>query len=306
MKPNRIVVVNTDWPELEKYCPNWQGMRAGLKRLGIPFKFVSCRPSLNVEEIFSFQPDLVIYALKDMITKHAAARRHIREKLPQAKIVMWYGDYRDESTGQERADCSDLDAMFISNDAQADYYKMIWRAPVVHFLPLGCEPLEQPVTDKKFAFDFVFIGGQITGTAFHSRARIIEDFKVNGGLTIVNSFEPQMRLRIFQAMPAIYSTAKISLDISHFTDVLRYTSIRYWEIPAFFGMPLTKRFPGCEEFYPENTRAYFDTFDEAMEKKNYYLTHEAERQKLITRAHERSSLHTYEQRFLQMFKILYT
>ena len=303
MKPTRIALIATDWPELERYCPNWNGMQIGLKRLEIPFKFISCRPTLNIEEVVKFKPDLIIYCLLDMV-KHAEWRAEIRRRLPDAAIVMWYGDYRDEKTTQIDANCSELDAMFVSNDNQAGYYSWKWNMKKVFFLPLGCEPLAEPRLDPKFSFPFVFIGGQIAEGAFHERASFIERFKIEGDLTIINSFEAPMRARIFKSMPAIYSSSKVCLDVSHFTDRIRYTSIRFWEIPAFWGFALTKRWPGCEEFYPSTIRTYFDTFEEAIEKKNYYLKHEAERQDMVAKAHKEAYNNTYDRRFLRMFSLL--
>ena len=303
MTPKRVTIIAADWPELEKYCPNWHGMKAGMERLGIPYQFVSCRPTLSIGPILAFQPDLVIYALRDMVL-HPEWRREIRDGLPDSKIVMWYGDLRNEKTGQMQADCSEMDAMFVSNDAQEKFYQTLWSMKKVFYLPLGCEPLKAPKYSKMYEFPFVFIGGQIPEGAFHARASEIENFKLKGGLTLVNSFEPKMRSRIYQAMPAIYSSSKVSLDVSHFTDIQGYTSIRFFEIPAFFGFALTKRFPGCEELYPEGTRVYFDTLEEAIEKKNYYLTHEKERAAIVAKGHEWSYNHTYKQRFEKMFSLL--
>jgi hypothetical protein len=230
-------------------------------------------------------------------------RARIKEENPGAKIVFWYGDLRNIHTGQIEADISDIDVMFVSNDAQAKFYKRLWQAKDVKFLPLGAEP-QEPTVDPKFAFDFVFIGGQITAGAFLDRSRKIQRFIDEGEVTVFNSFEPELRAKVFAKMPTIYSSSKISLDISHFTEINKYTSIRYWEIPAFNGFALTRRFPGCEEFYPENIRAYFSTFEEAMEKKKYYLTNEKERQEMVRLAHEHSFNHTYDKRFIEMFKYL--
>lgn len=303
MTPKRVVIIGTDYPDLEKYCPNWIGMQRGMERLGIPYKFVSCRPSLDVQGVIDYQPDLVIYGLKDMIMR-PQWRREIRAGLPDAKIVIWYGDLRNEQTTQTDADCSEIDAMFISNDAQEQFYKMKWRVPKVHFLPLACEPIPGAKRNNLYRFPFVFIGGQVTGSAFIHRASLIGRFKNEGNLTIINSFESPMRMKIFRAMPEIYSSSKVCLDISHFTDIKGYTSIRFWEIPAFWGFALTKRWPGCEEFYPEDTRVYFDTFEEAIEKKDFYVQHDTLRQKMVAKAHKLSYRHTYKERFLQMFQLL--
>lgn len=306
-QPKRVVLVAADWPELEKFCPNFNGMRRGLERLGIPYRFITCRGpgsdfKPDIDAIVDFEPELVVYCLRDMI-KRKEWRKEIRERLPAVPIVMWYGDFRDESTWQDDADCSKhIDCMFISNDAQEQYYKVKWRMPRVEFLPLGCEPIAEPQFDAKFALPFIFVGGQITGGPFYKRAHDIGRYKAHDQLLILNSFEPMLRAKIMRAIPRIYSSAKVALDISHFTDKQGYTSNRYWVIPANFGFALTKRWPGCTDFYPEDSRVYFDTYEEAIEKKNYYLEHETERLAMIAKARKHVDRHSYDKRFRAMFE----
>lgn len=303
MEPRRIVVIGSDYPDYELYCPHWQGIKVGLEKLGIPYLFASCRPTLDLEAIVAFQPDLVIYGLKDMI-KRSDWREELKARLPSTVFVIWYGDYRDQTTTQISANCSEVDAMFVSNNAQEEYYKAKWKVPAVHFLPLGSEPIPSPHKSKLYDFPFVFIGSQITGAPFHERASVIEKFKVHDNLTIINSFEAPVRKRIYKEMPAIYSSARVCLDVSHFTNVAGYTSIRYWEIPAFWGFALTQRWPGCEEYYPPETRAYFDTYEEAIELRDYYLQHDREREAMVHAAHKLSYNYTYTQRFKTMFSLL--
>lgn len=303
MRPKRIVVIGSTHPDYEQYCPHWLGIQAGLKRLGIPFAFISCRPDLNLNKVVAFDPDLIIYGLKDMVAKKEW-RAQLRERLPKAKIVIWYGDLRNAKTTQIDADCSEVDAMFVSNNAQEGFYQAKWKVKHVFYLPLGSEPLRQPSYNAKFAFPFVFIGSQLTDGFFIKRASEIENFKLQGKLTVINSFEPDMRRKIYQAMPAIYSSSKVCLDISHFTQIAGYTSIRFFEIPAFFGFALTKYFPGCEDLYPADTRVYFDTLEEALKLKDYYFKHETERRDILEKAHAWSYRHSYDKRFTAMFEML--
>jgi hypothetical protein len=273
MKPNRVAIIGTDYPTYELYCPNFVGMRDGLERLEIPYHLFCCRPSLDVQAVIDYKPDLVVYALLDMV-KHGDWRATIRKALPDAKIVMWYGDYRDSGTGYIRADMSEIDMMFVSNDAQNEWFERIWNVPKCHFLPLG-SPLFDVEPNQRYAFDFVFIGGVITGSGFLDRARIMWEYRNDHGLKIINGETPEMRAKVFKEMPTIYRSSKIVLDQSHFTDINRYTSNRFWIITGSGGFALTKRWPGCEEFYPEGTRAYFDTFEESLELRDYYLAHPA-------------------------------
>jgi spore maturation protein CgeB len=296
----RIVYIGATYPELELHCPNFKGVKAGLKRLGHPHLFLTCRPQFTeFETVKDFKPDIIIYGLLDMI-KHQDWRNRLKTENPQAKIVMWYGDLRLEDM-QIMADCRELDAMFISNDGQEKMYKKVWGVKEVHFLPLGAEPIDKPMFNPKYAFDFVFIGGKITSTHFMDRYKEINEFEKHG-LFVINSNLDKMRARIMEAMPEIYSSSKICLDISHFTNIDGYTSNRFWNIPAMHGFPLTKRFPMCEEMF--KNRVYFDTFEEALDKKDYYLTHETERLDIINKAHEESYNHTYDKRFLEMFNKL--
>jgi spore maturation protein CgeB len=75
-------------------------------------------------------------------------------------------------------------------------------------------------------------------------------------------------------------------------------------IPASQGFALTKRFPGCELLYSESERVYFDTFEEALDKRDFYLTHESERLKMVELGHKKSFEHRYDKRFKRMFELL--
>lgn len=305
MKPNRVAIVGADWPEYEKYCPNFVGMQLGLAEMGIEHQLFSCRPALNVEALIAYQPDFIVYGLLDMVKTHQK-RLIIRNALPDAKIVMWYGDLRNEDTTQIRADMSEIDGMFVSNAEQNEYYRNKWNVPECHFLPLG-SPLYSPVYKKQFDLDFIFVGATITGKGFLDRARIMLNLKEKG-LKIIDApaqKKPKLRATILKELPNLYYSAKISLDWSHFTDIEGYTSNRFWIITASGGFALTKRWPGCTDFYPEGTRAYFDTPEEALELRDYYLNHPEEREKICQAGYAHAIHHTYSKRFAKMFDVIY-
>lgn len=304
MKPKRVALVLSDYPELEKFCPNFNGMRKGLEDLKIPYKFISARPELNTEEIIEYQPDFIVYGLIDIL-KELGKCNAIRKACPNATIVFWYGDFRDKRTNFLRGNYSKLiDAMFVSNDAQSEFWKEHLRIPEVFYLPLGCTPIDKPRINEKFNFPFVFVGGLNGVRPFIERYNIVKEIMSKSDLKVISSYEPKLRKKVFESMPEIYSTAKVILDISHFTDVKGYTSNRYFIIPAYYGLPITKRFPGCEELYPSSIRPYFDTIDEALSLKDYYINHPKERLETIERLHLYSYNHTYDKRWLQMFDYL--
>lgn len=304
-RPKRVALIAADYPIYEKFCPSFTGMQDGLTALGIEHKLFTCRPTFDSVPVIEYEPDLVVYCLLDMV-KHKNWRDIIREGLPKSKIVMWYGDLRNDETGQVRAYMDEIDMMFVSNNAQNQFYEKIWRVPKCHFLPLGAT-VKNPLPNEKYKFDFIFLGARITGNAFMKRAIEIEKFR-DEGLKIIDADAarfPDLRAKILQEMPSLYRTAKISLDISHFTDIDGYTSNRFWNISASGGFALTKRFPGCQDFYPEHTRAYFDTLEEAVQLKDYYLLFPNDREKLRQAGHEHAKNHDYEYRFLEMFAKLY-
>lgn len=304
IKPSRVAIVGADWPEYEKYCPNFTGMQLGLAEMGIEHKLFSCRPVLNVDALIAYEPDLVIYGLLDMV-RARDTRLLIRRSLPNARIVMWYGDLRNPATGQIAADMREIDAMFVSNDAQNEYYKKMWRVPECHFLPLG-SPVWDPEIKAKYQLPFIFVGAVITGDGFMERARIMWHLREHG-LKIIDApaqTQPALRAKILKDLPSLYRSASVTLDWSHFTNIQGYTSNRFWIITAAGGFALTKRWPGCTDFYPEGTRVYFDTPDEALELKDYYLKHPEEREKIRAAGHAHAIHHTYRDRFTKMFSLI--
>lgn len=300
----RVAIIGTTYPSYEKYCPNWVGMQDGLARLEIGHRFFTCRPELDIAELVEFNPDLIVYGLLDMVRREDW-RQEIRIRLPKAKIVLWYGDYRDSETQHlASADLSEIDLMCVSNDAQGPFYERIWRARKCLYLPLGSKIYHEAI-QRRFEFPFVFIGGRYMGRGLSARATEITRFEEEG-LRVIDGpgNRPDLREKVFAGMPAIYRSSKVVLDYSHYTGVPRYTSNRHWIITASGGFSLTKRFPGCELDYPEGTRAYFDTFQEALNLRDYFLGNEPARERIRAAGFEHAKNHTYDHRFKTMFEYL--
>ena len=305
MKPKKLALIIATWPSYELFCPNFTGMQDGLRELGIPFKVFSCRPDFNAQEVIDYAPDFVLYGLPDM-GLNPQWHRAVRDGLPKAKIVMWYGDWRGNL--EKVLDLSGVDYMFASNNVLDGFYERMWKVAKVGYLPLGAS-IKSPKVEKKYEFPVVFIGGMSTQGIFAHRALKIREIEEAGvGLTILNGnakLEPELRAKISQEMPSIYRSAKITLDMSQFTSIKGYTSNRHWIIPACGGFSISERYPQCEEFYPEGTRIYFDTIDECIAKIEYYTAHPDEREKIRLAGMEQAKLHTYDKRFTEMFKQVY-
>jgi GT2 family glycosyltransferase len=310
LKRLKVAMVGNVYPAYELVCPHWNGIQDGLTEVGVPFRYLSTRTERGFnhslcEEIEGYDPDLIVYGLLDVLEQPDMTQR-IREKFPRATIAFWYCDLRNSETGQYAFDCRDtIDVMFVSNDAQREFYRDKLNVDRIHFLAQGCTPIKTPLIIDHHSSDFVFIGGKSYSGPFERRARIIDHLERHAGLKRINGAGSEEREQIYRDMPAIYSSSKVTLDMSHFWDIPKYTSIRYWEVPAYWGFSLTRRFPGCEEFYEDKVhRVYFDSIEECIDLKDYYLRHEAEREKIRRAGWEHSHRHTYKERFQEMFRIL--
>ncbi len=108
-------------------------------------------------------------------------------------------------------------------------------------------------------------------------------------------------------MPGIYHGAACVIDMSHEWRVRGYASGRYWYTAGLGACSISKRFPGCEDFYEDKVhKAYFDTLDEAVELIKFYIQHEPERESMKKAAWKHNiKYHNYEIRFRDMFSKIY-
>lgn len=304
--PKKVALVIATHPEYELYCPNFTGMQDGLRDLGIEYKVFSCRlrKDFDPKKVIDYKPDLVVYGLPDMALVEEW-RARIRAGLQKAKIVMWYGDWR--ANLELTCNMSEIDCMFASNDASAEYYLKYWKVPRFQFLPLGAS-IKNPEFKKKFNFPVVFIGQKFLGGWKQDRAMKLQMIEESGvGLTILNGDaqqNPGLRAKIMKEVPNIYFSSKITMDMSHFSGIQGYTSNRCWIIPACKGFAISEYWPGCEEFFPEGTRVWFKTIEEGISKIKWYLNHDDERLKIRIAGMENAKNNTYDKRWLRMFDFL--
>lgn len=302
--PKKVALIIATKPSYELFCPNFTGMQDGLDELGIEYKVFSCRPSFDPVPVIEYNPDLIVYGLPDMAI-HKEWRMALKSALPEAKIVMWYGDWRGNL--EVKVSMPEIDLMVASNNVLDGYYEKQWGVKKVGYLPLGAS-IKTPVIREKYQFPVVFVGAKKIGSFYTSRAMKLTEIENSGiDLHILNGDSrgnPLLRAKIMAEVPSIYRSAKITLDMSHFSNIKGYTSNRFWVISASGGFPISEWYPQCEEFYPEGTRVYFKTIPEAIEKINYYLTHDDEREKIRLAGYEHAKNHTYDKRWKQMFDLL--
>lgn len=257
-----------------------------------------------VQEVIASKADLIIYGLLSAVTD-TPLREKIKQRLPNAISVFWYGDARTSATGQIDCDISkEIDFLFQSNDGLKLFTKDKFGI-MPAFLPLACNVGEQPIVKEKYTFPFLFIGAKVYNKGFEERAEIIDTLERYHGLKVINGAHDPLRTRVYQEMPALYASARTTLDISHFWDIPKYTSNRFWVIPANWGLAITKRFPDCEELYPSTTRLYWDSIEELMDKVRFYNEHEKEREKMVRLGWEHTrDNHTYAHRVRRLFELI--
>lgn len=292
----------------EPDCTHWTGIAHGLKNLGIEHIALDCRLQQKEEILRTLReskPDFILYALSDPL--YNGWYKDIRQQ-NDCPIAFWYCDMRDERTGGYWDMNIDryVDYVFLSNSGQIDFYKTHTGVENVHFIPQAVIPVDTIIQNPDFAYPTVFIGSMHTTDFWGRRYNFIGEIMNRiPGAKHMNGTDKDARMEVYRSMPTVYGSAHTVLDISHVWDVEKYASNRYYVIPGMGGLSITKRFPGCEEQYPEGTKVYFDTADEAIEKINYYINHKDEATviKEAALAHCKKH-HTYKHRFRQMIDIV--
>ena len=200
----RIVIVGAANRPHELACTHWKGLKTALKRSEHEYIFVCCRSDpYYVDKIVSFNPDLVVYGLIDMIIKEKV-REFLKEKLPRTKFVVWYGDYRDDRTEQRCFDLKDtVDNFFVSNDGQHEFIKKCFNMNP-QFLPLAVDPIPEPVIDPAFREDFVFVGGKSNSGPFATRAHIISILEEHHGLKRIDEPDEAGRAQVYRDLSLIH------------------------------------------------------------------------------------------------------
>jgi len=289
----------------EPDCTHWKGIRTAMEELDIDYYEIDLlyfNKNQVIKEVSDYQPDLLIYGLTDVF--YQDYYKEIRECM-KGKIAFWYADYVDDKS-KHVLDINlkkYIDYMFVSNDAQKEYWKQKIGVEA-HFIPMAGTPVDTIQYDSKYDFNVVYIG-LVSDDLSNERGVIIKQMMENTSITIINKRQIDERMKVYREMPKIYGSAKICLDISYTWEVEKYTSSRYYVIANCGGFSLCKRFPGCEELYPTGIgKVYYDTVDEFLELKNYYLKHPEERNKIRKKGLEHSrKYHTYKNRIKEILNI---
>jgi hypothetical protein len=305
----KIAFVGAQDKPHELACTHWSGIKAAAKRIPPELRVFCCRSGNGyVNDIIAWKPDVIVYNLIDMVHDKIGDARKLRDALKDARIVFWYTDCRTPETGQIDTNIRGLVDLFITSSDDPHGFHEAHFGMKPEWVPQAAEPTDKPEFYQKAVDmygDFIFIGGKYPRGGFLKRFNIIRTLEQNHKLHVIDGNTAETRAKVYNLMPTIYGSARFSLDISHFWDIPRYTSNRFWVIPAFWGFGLTKRFPRHEELVPETHHVYWDTVDELLDKMKYYGEHEEERKKMIVKGWEYAKEHhTYEHRIHRILELL--
>jgi spore maturation protein CgeB len=186
----------------------------------------------------------------------------------------------------------------------------------VAFVPFAYEPRlhfpEQPSTGeevRRFLSDVGFVGGADHDRVLMMRKLIAGPWQVNlyGGF-----WNRDWTLRKYYCGFAIgreyrlaVRGAKINLGLVRHANRDGH-AMRTFEIPACGAFMLAERTEEHMELFVENKEAvFFGSNDELWEKINYYLVHDAERQRIAQAGYERvrSGKHSYRDRVEQILDL---
>jgi len=284
---------------------HWKGIRRAMEKLGIDYyeiDLVYFNKEQVIKEVRDYQPDLLIYGLTDVFYQNYY--KEIRDVV-KGKIAFWYADYVDDKS----RDVLDInlkkyiDYMFVSNDAQKDYWKQKIGVEA-HFIGQAGTPVDNIQFDPKYNYDVVYIG-LVSDDPLNLRGVLLKQMIEKTPITVINEREIGARMGVYREMPKIYGSAKICLDISYTWEAEKYTSNRYYVIASYGGFSLCKRFPGCEKLYPTGIgKIYYDTVDEFLELKDYYLAHPEERDIIRKKGLKHSrKYHSYTNRIQEILNI---
>ncbi len=262
------------------------------------------------ETIPSFRPNLIIHGMTDSLSSGWPAQ--IKSVLPDAVQVMSMWDYRPQNLNYDglwdkwRQSGPALDLITLSNKGQLDWWHKDFGVETM-FWPHGCVVKEVEFSEE-YTYDSVFVGDKHNSYPYKERVDFIDNISRHLDpykITWVNKgggdSDPE-RAKVWQSLGAIYHSSKVTLDISHFWTDPGYASGRYFYTSGLGACAIAKRFPDCEELFPEGTKIYFDTPEEAADKMKFYIEHEKERNEVKRKGKEwANKYHSYSLRFKQLF-----
>ena len=217
------------------------------------------------ERVNAFRPDLVVHVHADSFRLDVISR--VSRGAAQVFSMFDYrtpdmlgaGEWKWWSTVGGR-----LSMVTVSAEEHRGFWGDEFRVPA-RFWRQGCWRAPRAEPDSAEACDVVFVGQHYPHVPhFRPRAELVGEIRealAAEGVSLreVNGPTPETRNEVWRRMPVTYASAKLSLDVSHFWDSWGYCSGRHWDTAAFGTCSLTRRFPGCQLFFPKGAKYYFET-----------------------------------------------
>lgn len=260
-----------------------------------------------IEQIREARPRYVIHGVTDSLTQGLAIQ--IKEEFPDTKQVFWMMDYRPQEMNYDglwdkwtqSKGC--FEHIFLSNKDQLNWWSGAFDCPT-SFLSHGCV-VQNPRFSHQYRYPAVFIGAKGEGKWWGDRTQLLNEIKELVSFEWLNAGGGDgdaKRIEMWKNMPLIYYSSDVVLDVSQFWQARGYASGRFFYSAGLGGCCVSKRFPDCEELYPQGTKDYFDTTAEAAEKIKFYQKNAKAREQMKMRAWEHNRLyHNYQLRLNEIY-----
>lgn len=297
------------WPEAPDHLGIWQGA----EDMGWSpyFYSVEAEDPTAADQVNGLKPDLVIHGNTDSLGRQLCCQ--IRPDITQVFAMLDYRTPEMLAPGEwERwkTNAPYLSLITISARDHIPMWEKAFGIPTF-FWPHGCWIPPKLKYDPEFDYDVLFIGGHHDLGPLAERTWLISRIeyllkKEGIHLTQVNETDLEKRNQVWCDQPKYYHSSKIVLDISHFWNSDSYCSGRYWYTATLGACTVTKRFPGCEKFFPHMYKYYFNTAEHAVDLIVALLGVDADerentKKKVAEHAWEH---HNYRSRFTELLVML--
>ncbi len=293
------------WPT----APDHLGIKQGMTALGWDWSYVDPTHPDGADiarKINEIDPDIVFHGNTDSLSKCVPS--YVNKNIRQVFLML---DYRTPDMLPHgtwdlwKSSAYSLDTIFVSARDHISMWQKAFQRKTF-FAPHACYiPPEGLQFNSEYQHKTLWIGQLSESPPLNKRAQLINQISKQINLTIINSHEYTERNKIWTDMPKYYHSSDVVLDISHFWDNWGYCSGRYWYTATLGACAVTKRFPGCETFFPNTLKWYFDSLEEAVELVKGLLNNPNEIVETKSRvANWAWNYHSYKQRFTEMLEII--
>ncbi len=261
---------------------------ASHRRLGFP-------PDMDLAAYIAAlpdRPDLFVYVDSGLAPYLPAGLTQLPIPTVAYLIDAWPPGIRQRNTFRLRL-APLFDYLFVAHRGAVELFQSARSGLPAHWLPIGCDPEVHRDHHVERIYDIGFVGQY--NRSYPERVAILDALSARYHM---NDFR---RAYYMDDMARIYSQSKIVVNISHSDKIL---NMRIFEVPPTGAMLLTQA--STENGQTELLRdgEHFVTFtdlDDLLQKADYYLTHDDERDRIARQgqAHVLAH-HTYAQRMTTM------